>query len=114
MKLFELLETESENVVIQRAGCAAKQSLELDIAARCVAVIDGDRTAHVLPCLAFNPDRTSVNGDIEPATVRSAIQRLIAARLPSTIEPEQNGSDERHERALPCFIGAMKNVQPRR
>src|SRR5215471_5905392 len=111
MKLLQFFETEREHVVIESARCASQQSLEFDIATGGVAIVNGDYSPNVLPCLPLNAYHPPVDVDVQPASMSPPIQWLIAAGLAAAIQPKQNGSDERHERALSCFIAPVKNVQ---
>src|SRR5688572_11801528 len=111
MKLLEFFEAKSEDVVIERSCRAAEQPFEFDVTARRIPVVDGDDTADMLAGLAFDSNRSSVDGDVQPAAVSPAIQRLVSARLAASIQPKKHGPDERHQRALSCFVGTMEDVQ---
>src|SRR5262245_47882157 len=106
MELLEFLQPKGKDIVVERPRRSSKKLIEFHVAAGCIAVIDGDGTAHVSSGFALDAHKPPVDADIQPATVSSAIQRLVAARVAPAIQSKQDGSDECHERALSGFIRA--------
>ena len=111
VKLLELLEAERENIVIKRLRCAAEKPFERRFIAGRVARVNGNGSTNVTPGLALQPQARIGDGQIEPASVRSAIHRLVAFRTSPFLESEQHGTKERHERALACFVRPVEDVQ---
>ena len=114
MELFEFLKPESEHVVIQRAGCAAKQPLECFITARHIAVVDRHLAANMTPRLTFDSYHPISDTNVQPASVSSAVQRLIAPSLPAPVQTEKDRANEGHQRAFAGFVGTMEHAEARR
>src|SRR5437016_2439480 len=111
MKLFELIEAECENVVIQRLGRAAEKTLQCGFIADGIAGIDGNTTPHVPSGFAFDAHMRVADDQIEPTAMGSAVERFVSFGASPLLEAEEHGTDECHERALAGFVGAVKDVE---
>src|ERR1041384_4489778 len=110
VKLFKFFQAESKNVVIERLGGAAQYSLQCGFISRCFTRIYIDGTTHVPPRPALDPQASIADKKIEPAAVRSAIERLVSLRAASFFKPKEHRTNESHQGAFSRLVWTMKHV----
>src|SRR5579884_2499267 len=111
MKLFQLFQSEREDVVIQRAGGAAQQFLEVFFVARLIPFVQQNGATNMPSRFSFETNLTVLNIQFEPAAMSAAVERLVAADASTPIETKEHCTNEGHERTFAGFIRPKEDVQ---
>src|SRR5262249_51402313 len=113
VKLFELLEPEGKDVVVQRLCRTSQQTLERGLIACHIAGVHSYRAAGMAAWLAFEAEPRISYDQFEKAAVRPAFERLVALHAATFFKTEKHGPNKRHKRTLTGLIRTVKYIQTR-
>src|SRR5690242_10750413 len=100
VKLLEFIEAERKHVVVQRSGRTAEQTLQRRFITDRVTGVNGNIATDMPSRFALNAQTRIPDDQIQPATMRAAVERLVPFDASPLLEPEEHRTDKRHERAL--------------